>query len=235
MNVPIGIRLNNPGNLLVLEPEEADPWQGLNDPALIVNTETGHYHYSYVDPKWGIRAMVRTLHTYREHRNLKTLTEIVGQWAPSHENPTDGYIKGVATLTGFEPDEVIDVYNFEITRKLVRAIIRWENGLPGDGRDDWYEHSVYEHGLRLAGVSPQKPLAKSRTTKGAATAVGATGAAIGILSDVFGLPPEIAELLPTALTSLSEEATAIVVLVIGLVGAGYTIYARMDDKKMGRL
>jgi len=63
----------------------------------------------------------------------------------------------------------------------------------------------------------------------------ASGAAVGILTDVFGLSPEIASLLPTALTSLSEDAAAVVVLVIGLAGAAYSIWARRDDKLKGRL
>ena len=82
MNVPIGIRLNNPGNLLVSRPEDADPWQGLASPSLVVNPLSGHHHYSFLGAKWGIRAMVRTLHTYREKKNLTTLAEIISEWAP---------------------------------------------------------------------------------------------------------------------------------------------------------
>jgi hypothetical protein len=232
----IGIRLNNPGNLLVLDADEADPWQGLATPALVRNELSGHYHYSYTDPKWGIRAMVRTLHTYREVKGLTTLTEIIGEWAPSSENQTDGYIKGVATLTGVDPDAEIDVTNFEEVRKLVRAIVRWENGLPKDGREDWYTPEIYEQGLRLAGVSPTKKLADSRTMKGTATA-GAASAVAGttLLTQMLGLSPEVAALMPDALASLSAQQVAWLTIFVAVAGNLYAAWARRDDQRMGRL
>lgn len=236
MTDPIGIRLNNPGNLLVLRQEDADPWQGLASPSLVVNTLTGHSHYSFTAPKWGIRAMVRTLQTYREKRNLTTLAEIIGQWAPPTENATAGYIKGVSTLTGFEPDEAVDVYDFAVTRKLVRAIVRWECGLPKDGRGDWYAPDVYEQGLRLAGVSPTKKLRDSRTMKGtAAAAVASATAGTTLLAQMLGLSPEVAAMMPDALSTLTAQQVAWLTIGIAVAGNVYAAYARRDDQRMGRL
>jgi len=226
MTLPRGIRNNNPGNIR----RSDDAWKGLSA------EQSDLEFFVFSEPRWGIRAAARVLQTYQEVHGLRALADIINRWAPPAENDTSSYITAVSIWSGIEPNEMINVTDYDTALRLLRAMVRMENGKPPEDRDDaWYGPSVYEQGLRLAGVSPNKSLAKSRTTKGAATAVGATGAAVGILSDTFGLPPEIAGMLPAALASLSEEAVAIVVLVIGLAGAAYSIWARRDDQRMGRL
>ena len=226
MTLPRGIRNNNPGNLRITQ----DQWKGL------APDQTDPDFFRFSAPRWGIRAMARVLQVYQDVKQLRTVREIIHEWSPTHENPTDSYITAVQIWSGLDADEPIDVTDYATALALVRAMVRFENGKPPDDRPaDWYASEVYEAGLRLSGISPQKPLSKSRTTKGAATAVGAIGAAAGILSDTFGLPPEIAGLLPTALASASEETVSTVVLLIGLAGAAYAIYARADDQRKGRL
>jgi len=223
---PRGIRNNNPLNIRRTD----DAWKGL------AATQSDDAFFSFEQPKWGIRAAARILQVYQEVHGLRTLAEIVDRWAPPAENDTASYITAVSIWADIEPHAVIDVTDYDTAHRLLRAMVRMENGKPPEGRDvAWYEPQVYESGLRLAGVSPNKSLAQSRTTKGAAAAVGATGAAIGILTDTFGLPAEIAGMLPAALSSLSSESAAVVVLVIGLAGAAYSIWARRDDQRNGRL
>jgi len=61
MAKPIGIRLNNPGNLLVADPEDGEQRQGLATPPLVQNSASDLRHYSFATPQAGIRALVRTL------------------------------------------------------------------------------------------------------------------------------------------------------------------------------
>jgi len=222
---PRGIRNNNPGNIR----RSSDQWQGL------AADQTDPDFFRFAHPRFGIRAMARVLQVYQEHHGLRTIREIVNRWAPSVENPTGDYVTAVAIWAGFDADEPIDVTQYDTALRLIRAMIRFENGHPPEGRDYWYDDATYEMGLRLAGVSPSKKLRDSRTTKGAAVAGTATTAAIAILTDTLGLPAEIAALLPAALSGASEQTVSIALLVIGLAGAAYTIYARRDDKLNGRL
>ena len=223
---PRGIRNNNPGNIR----KSSDAWKGL------AADQPDPEFFSFSEPRWGIRAAAKVLQTYQEVHGLRTLAEIINRWAPLSENDTQSYITAVSIWSGIEPEEVSDVMDYETVFRLLRAMVRMENGKPPEDRDDaWYEPAVYEQGLRLAGVSPGKPLSKSRTTKGAAVAGASMASSVAILTDTFGLPAEIAALLPAALSGASEQTVSIVLLVIGLAGAGYAIWARRDDKRMGRL
>jgi Na+/H+-dicarboxylate symporter len=84
-------------------------------------------------------------------------------------------------------------------------------------------------------IPPPKPLTKSRTIAGTGTAAIAGSAAVITLLTDIGIPAEVAALLPTALSGLSDQATAAILLTIAAVANIYAAWARADDKAKGRL
>lgn len=117
-DVPRGIRNNNPGNL----EKNGIPWQGLAD------RQTDSRFYQFTDPVWGIRALARTLRTYRNTHGLQSAHEIISRWAPEFENDTDSYARAVAAAVGADPYSPLP--DDEDSRlKLVKAIIKHENGI----------------------------------------------------------------------------------------------------------
>ena len=117
MTKPRGIRNHNPGNL----ENNGIGWQGL------AAQQTDPRFYQFTAPVWGIRALARTLKTYRERHGLTTPHDIISRWAPSFENNVYAYASAVASALG------VDMYDyFDDTPAnrlaLVKAIIRHENG-----------------------------------------------------------------------------------------------------------
>jgi len=222
MTTPRGIRNHNPGNL-----KAGSAWRGL------VEERDGFAVFK--DAAHGIRAAAMLLQVYQTRHGLDTLAGALARWAPPEDNnPTEAYVASVAIWSGFEADEAIDFYDYDTAHRVLRAMFRFENGRP-PAAEYWYSDAIYEQGLRLAGLTPDKPLTKSRTIKGAATAATSITAAIGVLTDTLGVPSEIAALLPGVLGTISNEAASVVLLVIGLAGAGVALWARRDDKARGRL
>ncbi|MCB0055764.1 MAG: hypothetical protein KDE45_02015 [Caldilineaceae bacterium] len=225
MAEPRGYRLNNPLNIR----KTATTWVGL------ATRQPDADFCAFESPEYGIRAAAKILQTYQEKHGINTLRGVVSRWAPPEDNnDTSAYITAVSIWAGMEPDEQISLSDYAVVLPMLRAMCRVELGKPADG-ERWYDAATWEKGLRMAGLSPNKPLSQSRTTKGVATAGAGIAAAIGVLTDTFGIPPEIAGLLPSMLTSLTEQQTAAVVLLISLGGALYAAWARHDDKLKGRL
>jgi hypothetical protein len=130
-------------------------------------------------------------------------------------------VKAVAEAVGVSPDEPIDTHDYKILKPLTLAIIRHENG------QQPYTDSELDAALVLAGVEPpQKPLAQTRTVKGGQVAAGATllGLTVEAVKDIEPAVP----LLQTAL-----QAAPWVVGIIALLGIGYMIWARIDDRRRG--
>lgn len=234
MNEPRGYRLNNPLCIKISTPPIA--WQGLRsvprDPVLL----------DFEDPRYGIRAAARNMQTYQERRGIRTMRGVIERWAPPKnergevENDTSAYITAVRIYSGIDPDARIDLTDYATVWRLMRAMARVELGdAPDDMPEYWYTDAVWEQGLRMAGLAPTKALTKSRTIQGTATAGAGITAAIGVLTDTLGLPPEVAGLLPAALTGLSDQAVAAITLGIALAGALYAAWARRDDQRKGRL
>lgn len=229
--IPRGIRNNNPLNI-----RKSDlAWKGKvdgNDAAF----------ESFAGPEWGIRAAVRNLQTYQEKYGLSTIEEIIGRWAPptndagEHENDTSAYITSVSIWADMEKDEQLDLSDYETVLPLVRAMCRMENGRPTGDAESFFPPETWEKGLRLAGLSPTKPLTKSRTMKGVVVAT-STGALAGttLLAQMLDLSPEIAALLPTAFEGLTAQQFAWVMIGVAVAGNLYTAWARKDDQNQGRL
>lgn len=182
--VPRGIRNNNPGNL-----DRGDPWQGLvegSDPRFC----------TFVDPAFGIRALAVTLITYHDKRKasngskIDTIAEVIERWAPPVENDTKAYIRFVSKMTGFAPDETVNLHEYNTLRPIVEAIIRHENGKgPFDTANSWYPSDIVDEGLRRAGVihAPDVVAALPATKEAAGAAI---TAGIGI-AQVAEVVPQI--------------------------------------------
>lgn len=139
--LPRGIRNNNPGNIEFNPAQfDRDPWVGELGP------EPGDGRFSRFDTMaHGVRAMAKILVGYQERYGLDTVAQIIGRWAPGHENPTDKYAAFVAKRMGLFPDDVSPgeaLPRFrdapEVLVALTRAMIDFENG-PGhvDGATVW--------------------------------------------------------------------------------------------------
>ena len=105
---------NNPGNIT-----KGSNWKGE------VACE-GRFE-CFKSPKWGVRAMVINLRTYYVKHNLHTIKGIISRWAPPTENPTDNYIKYVASVTNYPADKPF-AFSPAFVGKMVMAMIRMESG-----------------------------------------------------------------------------------------------------------
>jgi hypothetical protein len=141
-----GIRNHNPGNI-----KDFDiPWKGiLADDDRDADQKAENTFVVFCGPWWGIRAMAITIRNYSRRHGLQTIEGIIRRWAPAGDiNPTDDYIEFVADAVGVHRGNKIDVEDFQKMRKIVQAIVRFENG------EDPYTWQ-YEAGLILAGIEPK--------------------------------------------------------------------------------
>lgn len=198
MTNPRGVRNNNPGNV-----RWGDPWQGL----VPREQRTDSEFCQFIDPTWGIRALARTLITYQDKRRsfdgtvIDTLREIIVRWAPPIENDTEAYIEHAAKLTGFDPDETLDLHRYEHLRPVVEAIIRHECGKgPLNTLNSWYSDDVIDASLKLAGVvRPTEKVAGIPVTK---ETIGASAVAtLGVA--------QIADVLPTVVDAVKAAESDI--------------------------
>ena len=114
-----GFRNNNPGNI-----RHGEKWYGLAE------KQTDPDFCQFVSVEYGIRAIFKTLETYREKYGLKTVREIITRWAPPSENDTEAYIKNVEEQVDLTGDLLgFSVSNFVRSIPVVAAIIKHENGI----------------------------------------------------------------------------------------------------------
>lgn len=218
--LPRGIRNHNPGNI-----EWGDPWQGLRP----VNERSDPRFCQFVSPAYGIRALARTLITYQDKHNIRTVSAAINRWAPPVENDTGAYVRAVQKAVG---GDMVDMHDYKYLRPLVEAIIKHENGIgPLKNANTWYDAATIDEGLRLAGVRPeQSKVPVTKETVGAS----ATGA-VGIV--------EIAEVLPSIVSAIkgSEDHLSsgqVVRIVIGLVlvaAAVVIAYGQIKKHQAGAL
>lgn len=210
-----GIRNNNPGNLR----RSNDPWQGLAE------QQTDGDFFVFKSPVYGIRALARTLISYQDKHNLRTIRTLITRWAPAAENNTEAYIKAVAWESGRDPEQTLDLHTYADLQPIVTAIIRHENG------QQPYTSTQLDKALVLAGVEPPAPsLQKSRTVKGGQTATAAT-VGIGVLEAVR----ESIDPAREALLGIVPYVDAVkwLLLALTLVGVGIMVWARIDDRRKG--
>lgn len=116
--LPRGIRNNNPGNI----ERNSIKWKGMSE------NQSDSRFVVFESPEYGIRALCRILRTYQSRYDLRTINEIINRYAPSGENYTENYIAFVEKETGYSQNKVLDLSNNDVIMKLVKAIIKFENG-----------------------------------------------------------------------------------------------------------
>ena len=115
---PRGIRNNNPGNIRITK----DKWKGLRE------VQEDKEFFQFITPKWGYRALIRTLQNYRKRHGCKTIADFIRRWAPPSENDTLSYIKIVCQKMGVPPVYVPNVDD-KVTMCLFASAISYvENG-----------------------------------------------------------------------------------------------------------
>jgi len=231
MSNPKGYSFNNPLNI----EKTSDRWRG----QLIPHEDDRFARFE--SPEYGIRAAAKLMQTYWSKYGIDTIAELVNRWAPpSDNNPTANYIAFVSAKTGRDPDVPYDVFSYADMLGIIRAMARFELGAPPNDQEFWYPESVYEAGLRLAGVIKKKPLNptkvdSSRTMKGATTSTASALAAIAILFEAFDLPPELLQMLPTFLTDLSDKALAGIAIGAVIAANVWVKWSRYDDSRNNRI
>lgn len=221
--LPRGIRNNNPGNI----DRTTDRWLGMSA------DQSGDSRFVVFNtPEHGIRALLRVLINYQERHGLWTLRGIIDRWAPPVENNTSAYVMHASRLSEFDPDERIDMLDKDAALRVAKAIVRHECGDPAlyGQPADWFLPGVWERAAVLAGYDPEtKPLAKSRTIAGTATATAATiaGAVYEAAGEVFQTASESA----APLSAFGGELFKYGMLALALFGLFTAIRARLDDQK----
>lgn len=89
---------------------------------------------SYPDQQTGVHAISDNLLAYQDQHGINTLSGIVSRWAPPSENPTSALIQNASKITGFAPDQQLDLHDPATRAKVIEATIRNEHGgqLPVD-------------------------------------------------------------------------------------------------------
>ena len=132
--VPLGIRLNNPGNII----RTSELWHGeLSYEQVTANAVAGLEPHEWSDrfcvfesPQMGVRAIGHILQS-KALRGLHTVNTIIRDYSATDQ---DAYVRNVSQFLGVQPDEQIDVA--ERLPELAIAIIRQENGeVPYDPHD----------------------------------------------------------------------------------------------------
>lgn len=131
---PLGVRLNNPGNLERTD----DIWNGQ------ARLQTDKRFVRFLTPYAGLRALMKVLITYDDIYGLSTVSRIVSRWAPDGENNTYAYISDVSSRTGFSPNTIIDLKNPQTLMHIAQAIVIHEQGhSPAYMPEYWYEEAAY--------------------------------------------------------------------------------------------
>ena len=117
LTMPKGIRNHNPMNLRWFAPIN---WVGQIGPDV-----DGYAKFSEVH--FGIRAGVKNLVNGYFNKGIDSPVNIIEKYAPSHENPTDAYIRFIAERMGVDKTTSIPLTRDNMIR-LTKAIIHFENG-----------------------------------------------------------------------------------------------------------
>jgi hypothetical protein len=112
-----GIRNDNPGNI----ERGKTKWVGMRP------VQTDSRFLQFIDAEHGIRALYKTLLTYRNSHGLTTIRGIINRWAPPSENNTDAYIAGVAKALKISADTPLT--NATQYMELIKSITQHENGV----------------------------------------------------------------------------------------------------------
>jgi hypothetical protein len=130
-----GIRNDNPGNI----ERGKTKWVGMRP------IQTDSRYLQFENAEYGIRALYRTLLTYRNSHGLNTIRGIINRWAPPAENNTAAYIAFVSKLLKVGADTPLTTATQYM--ELIKAITRKENSVMP------YSDAEILKGMRLAVTS----------------------------------------------------------------------------------
>jgi hypothetical protein len=130
-----GIRNDNPGNI----ERGKTKWVGMRP------IQTDSRYLQFENAEYGIRALYKTLLTYRNSHGLTTIRGIINRWAPPNENDTASYIAGVAKALKISADTPLTTSTQYMN--LIKSITRHENGVMP------YSDAEILKGMRLAVTS----------------------------------------------------------------------------------
>lgn len=115
-----------------------------------VGQSTGFQSFDSVEES--LKAVDDNLKAYGSKHGINTLEGVISRWSPSNENDTQKLIENASRVTGFKPDQKIDLGNPAVRAVISAAIIRQEGssafldgtrgqkqqsaGLIGSGADD---------------------------------------------------------------------------------------------------
>lgn len=118
LNVPRGIRNNNPGNLR----DTTIAWQG----EVPAGKKQDKVFEEFTEMKYGVRALIMDIQSDLK-KGLVTIHDLISAFAPSSENNTKKYIEFVVKHTGF-----VEYQTLKNTKAflfpLTKAIARYETG-----------------------------------------------------------------------------------------------------------
>lgn len=120
-SLPLGLRINNPGNI---RPSSRYKWKG---EVGVYESKKGPF-VRFDNYESGIRALARDLMTKQRKHGLRTIRGIISRYAPPSENDTEAYISSVVRQTKFGADEKLDVEKPATAVRMIKAIIRHEQG-----------------------------------------------------------------------------------------------------------
>jgi len=110
-----GIRNHNPGNIKY---SVLNSWLG--------QIGSDGVFIKFSSPTYGIRAIAKLLVNYQRMYGKDTIRKLITRWS---ETDQTAYVDFVAKSVGISPDQPITlVKGTELLRRLVTAIIRFENG-----------------------------------------------------------------------------------------------------------
>lgn len=240
-NLPRGIRNNNPGNIERTNPRT--PWQGL---VPLAEAEARDNRFEvFASHIWGLRAIARTLITYQDRHGCRTVRDHISRWAPAqgrdpqrraYTQDSAAYAAAVARAIGVGPDDPIDVTDYDTAFKMIRAIVRHENG-SGEtyGRPaHWYSEADYAEALRRAGIVPSAPEPVTRSESARAATVSATSAvalgAASIAEHTQHVDP-VQQAAQAAAPLAAPGSWLSVVLVLIIVGCSVYVVWRAFDRR----
>lgn len=112
---PVGLRNNNPGNLVKTD----NTWDG--------EVKGDGRFASFATPEHGLRALCKNLLAYNK-RGYTTVEQIIGRWAPPNENDTSTYTAAVSKALGVPADKRLDLTDINTLTALCASITQHENG-----------------------------------------------------------------------------------------------------------
>ena len=141
-DLPRGLRNNNPGNLV----RTGISWQGK-----VAHAQNSDPQFEqFTSLAYGLRAMMIDI-AGDIAEGTNTLTALVNEYAPPHENNTSNYVNFVSQATGILPDVQIPMSK-TIFLALIKAKVMMENGI--NAANQYVTDADYEQAFGLAKNHP---------------------------------------------------------------------------------